>query len=409
MLPLDKTNQSIIFTLPTLKDGNILQSLSTLNVNSMPQQRQFIEGYDPLIFLNEVNSDFLCQICNLVVRKPRECIVCGNIFCESCIKNWAEKTSKLLYSHCSPNNRNLNISISQSYMDNLNYIITECPMKCKANSSLKESIVKPVGKVVKNLLYQMEIKCPNKDCGLIFTLDKYEEHETYCFLPKCENAFCKIGTNKLITYKPDNCDDEKRFCKDLCKFSYIFQEHVNSTSNKDELAVWFHRFLKDDIKDLVHHDCEKRILNLKSMVKAVSGNNVIINDNEYSSGITNFKWDNNRKGQGIQVFNNGEGLLLNETCYAFRTIVGNTPFESGVHYWEIIADRRTENELKVGITKNINFNYDTSFSDYNYGYAFYGIGQLRYNNNATGDGYGKKFRKAGVLGVFLDMNRVSLK
>jgi hypothetical protein len=30
-----------------------------------------------------------------------------------------------------------------------------------------------------------------------------------------------------------------------------------------------------------------------------------------------------------------------------------------VHYWEIIADRRTENELKIGITKNINFNYDT--------------------------------------------------
>jgi hypothetical protein len=32
---------------------------------------------------------------------------------------------------------------------------------------------------------------------------------------------------------------------------------------------------------------------------------------------------------------------------------------NGVHYWEIIADRRTENELKIGITKNINFNYDT--------------------------------------------------
>jgi hypothetical protein len=57
---------------------------------------------------------------------------------------------------------------------------------------------------------------------------------------------------------------------------------------------------------------------------------------------------------------------LNETCYAFRSIVSNQvryyvikPFLSGVHYWEMIADRRTENELKIGITKNINFNYDT--------------------------------------------------
>jgi len=31
----------------------------------------------------------------------------------------------------------------------------------------------------------------------------------------------------------------------------------------------------------------------------------------------------------------------------------------GVHYWEIIGDRRTKNELKIGITKNINFNYET--------------------------------------------------
>lgn len=96
------------------------------------------------------------------------------------------------------------------------------------------------------------------------------------------------------------------------------------------------------------------------MVKAVSGKSfMVINDSEYSSGITTFKWDSAKKGQGIQVYNNGESLLLHESCYAFRTIVGCTPFNSGVHYWEIIADRRTENELKIGVTRNINFNYDT--------------------------------------------------
>jgi hypothetical protein len=50
---------------------------------------------------------------------------------------------------------------------------------------------------------------------------------------------------------------------------------------------------------------------------------------------------------------------LNETCYAFRSVVANLPFMEGVHYWEIIGDRRTKNELKIGITKNINFNYET--------------------------------------------------
>ena len=184
---------------------------------------------------------------------------------------------------------------------------------------------------------------------------------------------------------------------------------VPKISNITEFSVWFHHFLKNNINEIVHRDCDKRINNLKSMVKAVSGkSSIVINDNEYCSGITSFKWDPLRKGQAIQINNNGDGLLLNETCYAFRTVVGNTPFSSGVHYWEIIADRRTENELKVGVTKNINLNYDTSFSDYNFGWAFYGIGQLRHSNNATGENYGKKFKKSGTLGVFLDMNRVRL-
>lgn len=129
---------------------------------------------------------------------------------------------------------------------------------------------------------------------------------------------------------------------------------------KDEMALWFHNFLKQSLNENIHRECEKRIGNLKAMVKAVSGKtSLVINDIEYCSGITTFKWDAFKKGQGIQVFNNGEGLLLHESCYAFRTIVGSTPFISGVHYWEIIADRRTENELKIGVTHNVNFNYDT--------------------------------------------------
>mmetsp|Transcript_5416 Transcript_5416/g.5546 ORF Transcript_5416/g.5546 Transcript_5416/m.5546 type:complete len:469 (+) Transcript_5416:10-1416(+) len=375
---------------------------STPNVNGLSSmfQQKTQEGHNPSNFISKVNEDLLCPLCSQVVRKPRECIVCGNMFCECCIKSWAERMNKINYFHSNPNT-------NKPGEGNAQYIITECPMKCKSNYNIKESIFKPVGKVVKNILYQLQIKCPNSTCGKVYFLDKYEEHEFYCFLPKCQNSICGKGTDKQIVYKPDESDDERRFCTDNCKFSYIFQENVTrNQGNKDEMALWFHNFLKQSLNENIHRDCEKRIGNLKAMVKAVSGkSSIVINDIEYCSGITNFKWDMNKKGQGIQVFNSGEGLLLHESCYAFRTIVGCTPFTSGVHYWEIIADRRTENELKIGVTRNINFNYDTSFSDYSFGWAFYGIGQLRHNNNATGEGYGKKFKKHGVLGVFLDMNR----
>ena len=45
-----------------------------------------------------------------------------------------------------------------------------------------------------------------------------------------------------------------------------------------------------------------------------------------------------------------------------------------------------------------------AFCDYDFGYAFYGMGQLRHGSNAEGTKYGKPFKKRGVLGVLLDMN-----
>ena len=49
-----------------------------------------------------------------------------------------------------------------------------------------------------------------------------------------------------------------------------------------------------------------------------------------------------------------------------------------------------------------------AFCDYEFGFAFYGMGQLRHGSNAEGTKYGKPFKKRGVLGVFLDMNKGTL-
>ena len=68
----------------------------------------------------------------------------------------------------------------------------------------------------------------------------------------------------------------------MCKHSFIFQKIINKYS-KEEMCTWFHNFIKDTYNESVHKDCEKRIANLKNMVRAVSGNNLMpINDLEYS-------------------------------------------------------------------------------------------------------------------------------
>ncbi len=49
-------------------------------------------------------------------------------------------------------------------------------------------------------------------------------------------------------------------------------------------------------------------------------------------------------------------------------------FTHGVHYWELHADKRTENELKIGVTNKPGQNFNSAFCDYDYGWAYYGLG-----------------------------------
>ena len=80
----------------------------------------------------------------------------------------------------------------------------------------------------------------------------------------------------------------------------------------------------------------------------------------------------------------------------------------GIKYWELIADDRTENELKIGVTTKKEINLNSAFCDYEFGFAYYGVGQLRHNSNSSGQNYGKKFKKNGALGICLNMNKGTL-
>jgi hypothetical protein len=68
-------------------------------------------------------------------------------------------------------------------------------------------------------------------------------------------------------------------------------------------------------------------------------------------------------------------LFLKEDTYQFRTCIADKPFDSGIHYWELIADSSSDNEPKVGVTKNREFDFrNSAFSDFSFGWAFYGVG-----------------------------------
>ena len=66
--------------------------------------------------------------------------------------------------------------------------------------------------------------------------------------------------------------------------------------------------------------------------------------------IHEFSWDPDNSSKEIAFSSDYRHAFLFETNYLFRTMISNRPFMDGQHYWEIIADARTEHELKIGVT-----------------------------------------------------------
>jgi hypothetical protein len=76
-------------------------------------------------------------------------------------------------------------------------------------------------------------------------------------------------------------------------------------------------------------------------------------------------------GKSLAIKNGDKSAFLNDNNYIFRSVLATFGFTSGIHYWEIILDGRTQNEIKIGVSSSTRFNFDTSFSDYDFGWAFY--------------------------------------
>ncbi len=69
-----------------------------------------------------------------------------------------------------------------------------------------------------------------------------------------------------------------------------------------------------------------------------------------SDAFHDFAWDPDHSSKDIHFSRDCRHAFLNESNYYFRTVISNRPFYDGIHYWEIVADSRTEHELKVGVS-----------------------------------------------------------
>lgn len=145
-------------------------------------------GYDTARFKDEVDDELLCPICTGVLEDPVQAEKCEHSFCRGCIGDWLSK-------HPS------------------------CPID---RGDLTKPQLKPVPRILRNLLSKLQVNCDHMDegCGEWLKLDSLEIHLKVCdFNPKkpiqCDKG-CKLMHMKCETQSHD-CIKELRVLLDETK------------------------------------------------------------------------------------------------------------------------------------------------------------------------------------------------
>ncbi|EGR29925.1 spry domain protein [Ichthyophthirius multifiliis] len=317
-------------------------------------------GYDTQLF-TYIDEQFECLICSNIVRDPKECNGCGSLYCKCCIDDWLQKKK-------------------------------ECPKRC--DMSLHQ-IIPVQSKALLRIYNNLDMKCPNNDCEKQIKLSDYAQHEIICNSKQCLNfQVCKNKENQQF--------GNKQICSLECDLQYQLLQQFN----KQEQLKIISQFLKNQIQKPQNDINQQAFQQIPQKSQIQQQSNIIpqglvqLNDQ--------LQWNPNCSGTGIKLYNNNTHCWLQESSYMFRTILADQAFYQGAHYWEIHADDRTENELKIGVSIKKDFNYNSAFCDFEYGFAFYGLGQLRHGSNASGPSFGQRFKKEGYLGIFLNMNKGQL-
>jgi hypothetical protein len=140
---------------------------------------------------------------------------------------------------------------------------------------------------------------------------------------------------------------------EMSTFAYIDADLKKKNLNLDDVEN-AERDLKIEVMDSYGTESKEAIklvdeeLGILSIAKRESVSPKFIIQKRKES-ITHFAWDSNFTPDVMEITANNRGLFLKEEAYLFRSVIADKGFHQGLHYWEIIADARTENELKIGV------------------------------------------------------------
>ena len=128
-------------------------------------------GYDVERFADaSVDEELLCPICSGVLENPRQNPACEHIFCLSCIGRWISRQPT-------------------------------CPVDRLPIANCKA--LKPVPRIVKNMLSKLKMKCKNDvfGCDALIKLDLMPGHLKECDYDPKKSVSCTKGCGITVLRK----------------------------------------------------------------------------------------------------------------------------------------------------------------------------------------------------------------
>lgn len=138
-------------------------------------------GYELTRFQGNVDEELICPICKCVLEEPLQAALCEHAFCRACINEWLARQPT-------------------------------CPVD---RNAITTTNLRPVPRILKNLLSRLSISCDNAPygCAQFFKLEVLTNHLEDCEYNPKKPLPCERGCGSIIPkdeFKDHNCIRELR-------------------------------------------------------------------------------------------------------------------------------------------------------------------------------------------------------
>ncbi|UJR07931.1 hypothetical protein I4U23_012214 [Adineta vaga] len=121
-------------------------------------------GFDIQRFSNSIDEDFICSICGGVLQDPLQAPSCEHTFCQICIHEWLSRSET-------------------------------CPID---RTPLQLEQLKPIPRILRNLLNRLDIACENEGCSTRIKLENLVNHLNECEYSPKKFISCEHGCGMMI-------------------------------------------------------------------------------------------------------------------------------------------------------------------------------------------------------------------